>query len=300
MRIGSIGRPRPSWGAGLLAGTVGLAVPLALALAWIPVRGRLPNTDLALVLVVAVTAIGGFGRRSAVVMSAVSAALWFEFFDTFPYERLVIARNPDIETTLVLACVALVGGELAARAAWHRGRLREENEKLASLRSAAELVTSGEELVRVIEGVVARLTTLLHLESCRFESGDAPEATRRVTRDGVFVEPAVSLEPDLAERRALAAELPVVAQGCPVGRFVLEFAPGAVPSTDRLQVAVTLADHVGAAFLAQAPPPLPPEVPEPERGLRLLRVRGEDTSSDSPAAAHPTAGLSCDASRMIS
>ena len=68
-----------------------------------------------------------------------------------------------------------------------------------------------------------------------------------------------------------AAELAVWGQGERLGYYVLEFAPGPPPERDRLLVAVTLADQVGAAFMAQAPPTLPPEPAPPPSGLRVVR-----------------------------
>ena len=105
-----------------LAALVGTLGPLALAAAWIPIRLRLPNTDLALLLVLGVVAVGAFGQRSAVVTTSISAALWFEFFDTRPFERLAIARKPDLETTLVLAVVSFVAGEMTVRTVRQRAR----------------------------------------------------------------------------------------------------------------------------------------------------------------------------------
>ena len=50
----------------------------------------------------------------------------------------------------------------------------------------------------------------------------------------------------------------MIVQGVAIGHFVLGFVSDEPPQRDRLLIAVTLADNVGAAFLAQAPPPVPP------------------------------------------
>lgn len=275
---------------------VALALPVALAAAWIPVRTRFPNTDLALVLVLAVGAVGAFGRRAAVVAAGVSAALWFEFFDTAPFDRLSIARSPDIETTLVLAVAGVIVGELGLWTVRHRRALRDEAEELTSLRSAAELVASGEELVVVVNRVATELTRLLRLEGCRFEvpQGEVPEAT--VTRDGGL---AWSGRLAPIARGPLRAGLEVVVQQQVLGRFVLEAGPEACLDRERLLVAVTLADQAGAAFLAQAPPPLPPGAPEPRRGLHVVTATAV-RDGGAPAAGQETAGLPSSADRMIS
>ncbi len=286
-----------------IATGLGLIVPLAIAVAWIPVRSRLPNVDLALVLIVAVAALGAIGSRTAVLAASVSASLWFEFFDTAPFERLGIARSPDVETTLILAVVAVMVGELAVRTTRHRGYARREFEKLSSIRSTAELVASGEELVHVIEAVAGDLTTLLGLSSCSFESTEPDPDRPRLTRDGrlsppeglssVGPAPTGQREPDTrSEPMTGEAELPVVVQGTAIGHFVLGFTAEGPPERDRLLIAVTLADNVGAAFLAQAPPPLPPDK-QPVLRLKLLGSP-DVVASEAAATGHgqETAGFS--------
>jgi hypothetical protein len=258
-----------------------VVLPLGIAVAWIPIRTKLPNVDLALVLIVAVAAIGALGQRLGVVLSAVSAALWFEFFDTVPFERLGIARSPDVETTLILAVVAVMVGELAVRTTRHRGFVRAETENLSSIRSAAALVASGEELVGVIEAVVADLTRLLSLRACSFESTDADPSRARLGRDGALELSSRPVPVTAAAGAAPVTELPVIVQGETIGQFVLEFDPREPPAHDRLLVALTLADNVGAAFLAQAPPPVPPD----KQPKLLLKLLGADREADPEAKA---------------
>lgn len=264
----------------VLATGAGIILPLAIAVAWIPVRSRLPNVDLALVLIVAVVGLGALGSRTAVLVASVSAALWFEFFDTAPFERLGIARSPDVETTLILAVVAVMVGELAVRTTRHRSLARTDFEKLSSIRSTAELIASGEELVHVIDAVADDLTRLLGLSACSFESTEPDPTRSRLTREGRLLpperRPALGLSPAgspgaafVSGRSADDAELPVVVQGTAIGHFVLGFRSDEPPPQDRLLIAVTLADNVGAAFLAQAPPPLPPDK-QPALRLKLL------------------------------
>jgi hypothetical protein len=287
----------------VISTALALSVPFGIAVAWVPIRSRLPNVDLALVLVVAVAGIGTLGRRAGVVLGAVSAALWFEFFDTAPFERLGIARNPDIETTLILAIVAVVVGELAVRVTRHRGYEQGELEKLSSMRSAAELVASGEELVAVIGAVAADLIRLLDLTGCTFESTESDPRRPAFSRGGDLVRSSQLLAlPPTSE--ALRAELPVIVLGEPMGHFVLEFDAKHPPKQDRILVAMTLADNVGAAFLAQAPPPLPPDK-QPIVRLKVVRRDsgsapvGSDARPASAGASagrpHETSGLSCTA-----
>lgn len=73
----------------------------------IPFRGSLPNTDAALALVLVVVAVAAAGHRTAGILAAVSAAVWFDFFLTVPYERLTIIRRADIEATVPILAVGI-------------------------------------------------------------------------------------------------------------------------------------------------------------------------------------------------
>jgi hypothetical protein len=273
---------------------VGVVAPLAISVAWIPIRTKLPNVDLALVLIVAVAAVGALGHRIGVAVAAVSAALWFEFFDTVPFERLGIARSPDVETTLILAVVAVMVGELAVRTTRHRSFVRSENENLSSIRSAAELVASGEELVGVIEAVVGDLTHLLALRACTFESTDPDPGRAQLSREGELELSSRPMALTAATRPGVVAELPVIVQGEAIGHFVLEFDPQEPPARERLLVALTLADNVGAAFLAQAPPPLPPDK-QPALRLKLLGPDGGRSPAGKVGGGQENAGFTLEA-----
>ena len=80
-----------------LAILAGLAAPLALAAVLIPFRASLPNTDAALALPLVVVAVAANGYRPAGVLAALSAAVWFDFFLTQPYERFTITRRTDMD-----------------------------------------------------------------------------------------------------------------------------------------------------------------------------------------------------------
>jgi len=109
---------------------------------------------------------------------------------------------------------------------------------------------------------------LLGLADCTFETEPSDPARSTLRRDGTLVGPRLP-SPVVP---VSAAELPVWGQGERLGSYVLEFAAGPAPERDRLLVAVTLADQVGAAFMAQAPPTLPPDPSEPPpTSLRVVR-----------------------------
>jgi K+-sensing histidine kinase KdpD len=245
-------------------------VPLGVAAAWVPIRTRLPNADLALVLVLVVVAVGAAGRRLAVLASAASSAFWFDFFDTRPFEHPSIQRTPDLETTLVLAAVAFVGGELAIQIVRHRSRARSDAARLTSISDAASLLASGEELALVVQAVGQELGQLLHLRSCTFEVAPSNPERTRIRRTGELIPPEQRAgQPD--GQGLGQVELPVWGHRHVFGHFVLEFPQGAPPpGRVDLVAAVALGDQVGAAFMTQAPAP-PDPADQPSRGLRVVR-----------------------------
>ncbi len=72
--------------------------PLAAAALMVPLRGHVPNTDLALAMVVAVALVVLPGWRMAALVAGVSAGVWFDFW-SHPALREVLhpaqRRHPD-------------------------------------------------------------------------------------------------------------------------------------------------------------------------------------------------------------
>ena len=94
---------------------VAVTGPLALAALLLPWRGSWSNTNVALLLVVAVVAIACLGNRLAwLVLAAVSAAVRFDFFFTVPYDRLTISRSADMTTFVLLLAVGVAVSQLAS------------------------------------------------------------------------------------------------------------------------------------------------------------------------------------------
>ena len=234
-------------------------LPAAISVAWIPLRQHLPNVDVALALVLAVTACGATGRRSHVVVAAAGAAAGFAFFDTRPFERWAISRQPDLETLILLAVVSLVTGELAVRAT-RPGRAATSGEDggLSPVREIAALVASGAELLTVLAAVGAELTRLLEATACTYEAGPSPAGALVVGPDGVAgrtgTHPAGSRRaPGTGDGGDRVVEVPVTGMNQVLGRFVVSDPAPAALQHERLIVALTLADQVAAALIAQAP-----------------------------------------------
>jgi predicted Na+-dependent transporter len=95
---------------------LGAVLPAASSAALVTVRGSVPNTDIALIIIGAVLVVATSGRRSAAAVAAASAALSYDYFHTVPYHSLTIANRNDAVATLVLGLLALGVGQIAARA----------------------------------------------------------------------------------------------------------------------------------------------------------------------------------------
>ncbi|MFD4601156.1 DUF4118 domain-containing protein [Streptomyces sp. NPDC058464] len=92
----------------------GLVAPFPVSLLLVPLRTHLSHTNAALILVVVVVVVAAPGSRLAGVVAALSAAAWFDFFFTRPYETFDISAGAGIGTAVLLLVVDHVRGELTA------------------------------------------------------------------------------------------------------------------------------------------------------------------------------------------
>ena len=156
-----------------------LIAPLAISAALVPFRDSFANTDAALVLVLVVVAIAVNGHRLAGILAALSAAFWFDFFLTAPYERFTITRRADIETTILLLVVGVSVSELAVWGRRQHALARQRAGYLAGIYDAAEVVASGGSPTTLIENVCDQLTRLLELRAATFNMGSPGAAAHR-------------------------------------------------------------------------------------------------------------------------
>jgi hypothetical protein len=233
-----------------IALVAGLAAPLALTAVLIPFRGSFPNTDAALALVLVVVAVAASGYRPAGVLAAVSAAVWFDFFLTVPYERFTITRHADIETTVLILAVGIAVMEIAVRGRRQHAAAARRAGYLEGINAAARAVATGTEPQLLIEQVCADLTRLLGLSGCRFQDGAAGIGSPpRLLRDGRVISSVRVWDPG-REGLPLGADTELLAEagGLLQGRFLLTPGPEARPTLEQRLVAVGLADQVGAAL----------------------------------------------------
>jgi K+-sensing histidine kinase KdpD len=233
-----------------IAMLAGLLAPLALAAVLVPFRSSFANTDAALALLLIVVAVAAAGYRPAGYLAAASAATWYDFFLTRPYETFDISRATDIETTVLLLLIGIAVTEIAV---WgHRQRLVASRRSgyLDGINDAARAVAEGDSPSALIDHVSGRLQQLLWLRSCRFQYGVAGLGRpARIEHDGVVL---VNGRPWDVEHDGFppsaGVELLVESGGLLQGRYLMQPDPDARPTREQLLVAVAFADQVGAAL----------------------------------------------------
>jgi Domain of unknown function (DUF4118) len=242
-------------------------VPAAVAAAWIPFRDDLPNTDVALILVLCVGAVAMFGGRWAAVIGALTAATAFDFFDTSPYGQLYMTRGRDVATTLILAGAGLLVGELCLRVRQYRVMATTRGEDFTVISSAARLMAVGEDASMVVEALAGELVTRLGLADCEFLYGPPTGDSPCIARDGSLID----LGPRVVQAPVTEIDLPVWAGAEVVGRYRLSLGQGPLPARDRLLAAVGIAEQAGAALAASNSSLSPAPGPSRPRRLHLLR-----------------------------
>ena len=238
-----------------LAVLAGLAAPLALAAILVPFRTSFPNTDAALAMLLVVVAVAANGYRLAGVLAAVSTAAWFDFFLTQPYERFSITHRTDIETTVLLLVIGVAVTEIAV---WGRRQHVAASRRagyLEGINNAAQAVAAGGSAPALIEQVTSQLTALLSLRSCSFQYGVAGIGRpARLQHDGSVTAEHRAWPVDTEGFPADAdLELLVESGGLFQGRFLMTPDRGARPTLEQRQLAVALADQVGAALATSRP-----------------------------------------------
>lgn len=233
-----------------------LLVPLGVAAAFVPFRASFTNVGAALALVAVIEAIAIVGRRAGGVVATLSAAAWFDFFLTAPYERFAISQRPDLETTISLVVVGLMVTELAARSRAHRLVAGEESvyvSLLAATAAGASAATHEELISRATED----LTSLLSLRECHFEADVSGPPHAQILADGRVAHVGVNWPADELGIPGPVAEIPCVWRGSLRGRFTLTPSPGVAVTAERRIVAVALVNVV-AGSLSEGRRPAPP------------------------------------------
>ena len=225
-----------------------VAGPLALAAIALPWRGSWPNTNVALLLVVVVVAVACLGNRLAGALAALSAAVWFDFFFTLPYDRLTIRHSADVTTFVLLLVVGVVVSQLAARARRLKAVTLADAGYFARIVDSAALTQAAGAPHDVIEHVRRQLIDVLDLRDCRFEAGKLLGQPPRLQQDGRVATRYGFWPVDEFGLPDEEVELRTFSGGQYVGRFMLVPGSGSRPSARARLVAVALADLAGDAI----------------------------------------------------
>src|SRR3954463_8108881 len=233
---------------------VGAATSLAIATALLPLRHRLDNANIALVLVVGIVAVAVSGRRSAAAAAALSAAACFDLFYTHPFVSLRIGSSNDLETELALLLVGLAVGELAARGRRFQAKAASRTQELRRLHDIAGQVVLDDTADFVVMNVALQLAQQLGLADCRFELEYRDERVPPcVDRNGQVWWGPNAWDTHRWGLPPWGVELPVWGHGRQLGRYFLVPHDARPIEIDALVSWVALADQAGAALAASTP-----------------------------------------------
>jgi K+-sensing histidine kinase KdpD len=233
-----------------LIAPVGAIAALATAALLSPLRDTaFGNTNAALVLVVVVAAAASLGGRGAGAITALVAALSFNFLLTRPYLSLHVADATDVTSVVLLLVVGLLIGEFARSRAHRLGQLRRSAESTHRLEHIARLMVSDLDQPALCEAVTAEICNELDLADATWHlhglSGDRPvmSASGWIDDSGTLHHRAGGFE-----LPATGVELPVSFAGAHLGTIVLAPRPGVGVSAEQRRVAVALADLLASAL----------------------------------------------------
>jgi len=227
---------------------IGLGVPFLSCLALVPFRDSMANTNVALVLVLIIVGIAALGNRVTGAVAALSAATWFDFFLTQPYERFTILQRTDVETTTLLLLVGIAVTEIAHWGRRQQRRAGRESGYLAGLQLAAESVAGGTAPETMIEQVSGQLVGVLGATSCRFDRGTGLDHPR-LEPDGRVIWGDLSWDIDGAGLPVQKeTEIRAMCGGRFMGRFLITAAPDTHPPREMRTLAAALANLAGVAL----------------------------------------------------
>jgi hypothetical protein len=235
----------PEYGSDVIGIAIGVLGALVLSIAMIPLRGHLHNANMAIALVIPVLIGAVVGGRLAGAVSAIAAALCFDFFFTQPYLSLRIAGSNDITSFFVLLVVALIAAEVGIRARRGSRAAREARSDLDRLCRVIELAARGADIEDVISSARAEIIGLFGLVDCTYEPGAAHAGLPRLGIHGAIEgAPLVASHSDFLLPPG-GVELAVVGRGTEYGRLVLFASESVRAPLQKRVVAVAIADQLG-------------------------------------------------------
>lgn len=228
--------------------------PLAaflLAGALVSSRDTIGTTNVAL-LIVLVVVVAATADRAAGVVTALVAALSYNFFHTEPYQSLRIDDGGDILTVCLLIVIGLVVSEISARARTAIKASTRHGDAERALERSAELLAGGASVTEMWDAIRHDLIRLMRVADCRFENASGPPGS-------ITELPLVSRSGTLDARRRIwvdsgfqlpdsGAAIPVSFAGVLLGQIVLIPRAGSGSVKDERRLAVALADQFAIAL----------------------------------------------------
>jgi hypothetical protein len=244
--------------------TVGVAVgvPAAVAVgAFLALfRSVFDTANAALVLMIVVVGVAAIGGRAAGVVTSLAAVASLDFFHTQPYLSLAIDSRDDIETAVLFLVAALMVGTIASWGRSGHRRLGTARSEVKRIHRVAEAAVNGTQPADVIAIAQDELCQLLTLHEARFEALPTQDlrVLPRISRNGAIEgvrDRRFGRLPDGAggfELPEEGVELPVLARGQHIGRFLLSPTHGVAVSLEQRLVAVAIADQVAAVWIPES------------------------------------------------
>jgi K+-sensing histidine kinase KdpD len=236
----------------VVVATGGAIVVIVVAALLVPARDWLGNTNVALLLVGLVVASAAVAGRLAGVVTALAAAISFNFFHTEPYRTLRIDDREDIITVVLIFVVGIAVGEVALLRRTAIESAKERAVATKDLGRAVELLAAGAGTTEIWACVRDALVAELGLASAVYRAGSTVGPAPVIDREG-------RLNP-LPKRYARGGfELPdgtcvpVVSHGEELGHIVLTPIPGRGFSREERRLAVALADVLASALARSGP-----------------------------------------------
>ncbi len=248
--------PQPGGGAHPVTYTTAVAVvgpilALLVAGALVPLRDTLGVTNVAL-LIALVVVVAATADRSAGAITAVVAALSYNFFHTQPYRSLRIDDGQDILTVVILLVIGLVVSEVSARTQAAKTESRRHARAETALERTSAMLARGASVPEVWEEVRADLLELLRIDDCLYESG-AVTKLPEIERSGTLPARTWRWSAGGFELPSEGAAIPVTHAGVVFGQIVLVPRAESGSIRDERRAAVALADQFAVAIALDSP-----------------------------------------------
>lgn len=239
-------RPAQPWRLNPAAMFATVALPTATAAVLIPLRESHPAA-VALALTVPVVLVASRGVLGIALAAAIAAALAYDVFLTKPYYHVAIHDADDLSAACVLLAVGAIVGVTSSRLARTQRRSVARGTELHELIRFARVIASGVDLATLKQEACERISNVLALEDCRFETSSTESSAVVLLPDGSIMGPVGDLN---ADRAILPSSLALIVRTGPneVGRFVMTSSPTRRVSFEERSTAAAIAALFAAHF----------------------------------------------------